>query len=118
VFQPDFLAAARAGERADPWTCLLEASSLPSPSIPYASDAPVLLITAESDTLVPTQPTRDAIPALCDEGYAIEHIDCAGAEHGDAPVLTLPQQVQWIDARMSGDPAAWGCGATVPVSCG
>lgn len=118
VFRPDFLAAMRAGERADPSTCLLEASSLPSPSIPYASEAPVLLITAESDTLVPTQPTRDAIPALCDEGYMIEHIDCAAAAHGDAPVLTLPLQVEWIDARMSGDPAPFGCGVSAPSSCG
>jgi hypothetical protein len=118
VFQRDFLAGARAGASPAPWDCLLEASSLPNPAVPYAGTAPVLLVTAEDDTLVPTAPTRAAIPALCDEGYTLEHLDCAGLDHGDAPVRTLQRQLAWIDARMRGEAVAAGCGVGVPVNCG
>jgi hypothetical protein len=118
VFQPDFLAQARAGDLPEPWDCVLGASSLPNPSVPYTGTAPILLVTAEDDTLVPTAPTRTAILALCDEGYTLEHLDCAGLEHGDAPVRTLQRQLAWIDARMRGEAVAAGCGVGVPVNCG
>ncbi len=52
-----------------------------------------------------------AIPALCDEGYTLEHVDCAGLEHGDAPVRTLQRQIAWIDARMRGEAVAPGAGS-------
>jgi hypothetical protein len=78
----------------------------------------VLLVTAEADTLVPTAPTREAIPGMCAEGYALEHVDCAGVEHGDAPILTLPRQIEWIDARMRDEPADAGCAVGTPVECG
>ena len=117
IYTPDFLATVRAGERFDPWTCFLEQSSLPNPDVPYVGTAPVLLITGESDTLVPAAPVRAAIPALCDEGYTLQHIECAGLEHGEAPVMTLQDQIGWMDARMRGEPADEGCGVTSPVTC-
>ncbi|MES2641720.1 MAG: lipase family protein [Myxococcota bacterium] len=117
IYDPAFLAAVRAGERADPWTCFLEQSSLPNPNVPYTGDAPVLIITAESDTLVPAAPVRAAIPALCDEGYTLQHIECAGLEHGEAPLMTLMDQVGWLDARMRGDAVDPGCGVQAPVTC-
>lgn len=117
LYTDAFRAAMDGGGAMDPWTCMLEQSSLPNPDVPYASTAPVLLITGESDTLVPAAPVRAAIPALCDEGYAIEHIECAGAEHGDAPGLTLREQVDFLDARMRGEPADPGCGVSAPVTC-
>jgi len=118
LFQPDLLAALRAGDPYPPWTCLLERSSLPSPQVPYTGAAPVLLVTAEADTLVPTGPTREAIPGLCAEGYTLEHVDCAGVDHGDPAILTLSRQVGWIDARMRDEAVEPGCAVAAPESCG
>lgn len=118
LYTADFRAALDSGADMDPWTCMLEQSSLPNADIPYASTAPVLVITGESDTLVPSAPVRAAIPALCDEGYTLQHIECAGAEHGDAPGLTLREQIDFLDARMRGDAPTPGCGVSAPVSCG
>ena len=117
IYDADFLAAVRAGERYDPWTCFLEQSSLPNPDVPYQGTAPVLLVTAENDTLVPSQAVRDAIPGLCAEGYAIEHLECAGLEHDDAPLMTLMNQMGWLEARLRGEPADSGCGVSAPVTC-
>ncbi len=117
IYTPDFIAAVVAGEPFEPWTCFLEQSSLPSPSVPYVGTAPVLLITAESDILVPSAPVRAAIPGLCDEGYTLEHIECAGLEHGEAPLMSLQDQIGWMDARMRGEPAGVGCGVSAPVTC-
>lgn len=118
LFQPALLDALRTGADLDPWTCLLDRSSLPAPAVPHAGSAPVLLITGEADTLVPTAPTREAIPALCAEGYTLEHVDCAGLDHGDPPLLTLSRQLGWIDARMRDEPVTAGCGVSEPEDCG
>lgn len=83
----------------DPWTCWVDASSVSSPEVPYAGAAPMMIVTGEADTLVPEAPVRDAIPALCAEGYAITHVSCTGAEHGEAPLQTLGAQIGWMDAR-------------------
>jgi hypothetical protein len=63
VYQPGFLAALESGAGMDPWTCWLADSSLPTASVPYAGSAPVLLVTAAGDTLVPEQGALAAIPA-------------------------------------------------------
>ncbi len=117
IYAPNFVQAVGAGAPFDPWTCMLERSSLPSPYLPYESDAPVLLVTATDDTLVPSAPVEAAIPALCDEGYTLEHVSCDGLEHGEAPVMTLQDQIRWLDARMDGDPVDPGCGVGAPVTC-
>ena len=118
VFRPAVLEALRGGGDLDPWTCLLERSSLPSPVVPDTGHAPVLLVTTEEDSLVPTAPTRDVIPGLCAEGYTLEHVECAGVDHGDAPMLSRSRQVGWIDARMRDEAADPGCAVSEPVSCG
>lgn len=117
IYTDEFIGAMTGGADFDPWTCLLERSSLPTPAVPYTGTAPVLLVTAAADDLVPEAAERAAIPALCDEGYTLEHISCDGAAHGEAPVLTLADQLAWMDARMAGEPVAGGCAATAPVSC-
>ena len=117
VYQPALLSALRDDADLEPWTCWLRDSSLPTPSVPYTGTAPVLLVTAAGDTLVPEQGALEAIPRMCDEGYTLEHVSCAGAEHGDAPVLTLPRQIAWMDARLRGEPVPAGCAPGAPVAC-
>jgi dienelactone hydrolase len=118
IYSPAFLAAMRSGTDLDPWTCWLDRSSIASHALPYTGDAPVLLISAAADTLVPEAPIRAAIPKLCAEGYAIEHVSCAGEEHGDSPVSTLKRQIDWLDARMNGAAAPAGCAVAAPGACG
>jgi acetyl esterase/lipase len=118
LFLPTFIDAMTTETGVKPWTCLLERSSVASETVPYASDAPVLLITGEGDRLVPEGPVRAAIPTLCDQGYAIEHRSCDGLDHSDAATRTLREQIRWLDARMDGTPAGSACGATAPVTCG
>jgi dienelactone hydrolase len=117
IFDPDFMAALQAREPFEPWTCFLERSSFSTHAVPYESDAPVLLVTGEIDTLVPTAPTREAIPAMCAQGYTLQHIDCADLEHGEAPLQTLRDQIGWMDARMRGEPVAEGCAVASPSVC-
>lgn len=117
VFDADFAAAITSGQDFDPWTCFLERSSFSTHAVRYESDAPVLLVTGEADSLVPTAPTRDAIPAMCAQGYTLQHVDCAGLEHGEAPLQTLRDQIGWMDARMRGEPVEGGCAVASPTVC-
>lgn len=63
-----------------PWGCFLEDSVLRESDIPRGSDAPVLVVTAEGDDLAWPAPVRDDVPALCAQGYRVEHVECAGGD--------------------------------------
>lgn len=117
IFDTSAIAALQGGDELPPFTCFARAASLPSPLLPYTGSAPLLVVTGEADTLVLPGPQRDGIQALCAEGYTIEHVACAGLEHGDAPLATLSRQIDWLDARAAGEPAAVGCAASEPTSC-
>jgi acetyl esterase/lipase len=119
VFQPDVIAAAAAGEleAMDPWGCYLETANLSDPRIPRTIDPPVLVIISGDDQLVVAEPVRESLPGLCDQGYDIEHLECAGASHSEGAVKSLPYQIEWVQDRLDGVPFDGGCVINEPIDC-
>jgi hypothetical protein len=87
-----------------PFSCTLNEGVVAGAAVPRLSDAPVLMVTGELDDLALAGPAHDAIEPLCDEGYVIEHIQCAQASHVEAPANTLIEQWQWMQDRFDGLP--------------
>lgn len=102
LFTADYIAGIAAGSM-EPWTCFLEESTLRESPVPHETDTPVLMVLAEEDDLAIAAPARDDITALCDQGYTIEHIECAGLGHVDGAVKTLQRQLAWAQARIAGE---------------
>jgi hypothetical protein len=120
IYQQPMIDAILAGdvEAGAPFTCYLDDSSLTKADrVPLASDSPVFITTASDDTLVHAAPTRDAVPTLCEMGYRIEYLECAGAGHVDGAVDSIPAQWEWIQARLAGEPLEQTCVVTEPVEC-
>ena len=124
IFTEAFLAAASAGgdwsEALDPWSCYLGEGVLRDSAIPRGSTAPVLVVTGEDDDLAWPAPTHDDVLALCDQGYTIEHVQCAGADHTGAAVAALPKMIAWALAAGRGEDPTEGattCEVSAPVTC-
>lgn len=124
IFTPAFLSAAAAGgdwsEALLPWSCYLGEGVLRDSAIPRGSTAPVLVVTGERDELAWPQPTHDDVLALCAQGYRIEHVQCAGADHTGAAVAALPKMIAWALAAGRGEDPSEGattCAIGAPVAC-
>ena len=74
---------------------------------------------AEDDELTIAEPARDDVVALCDQGYVIEHMECASTGHADAAVNTVLDQLAWAHARAAGEPLEPDdvCEITPPLDC-
>jgi dienelactone hydrolase len=120
IYSGDLLASlAGSWEDAEPWSCYLRENSIATTSTPRISDSPVLVVVGQADTLVYTPVVRDDFDRLCGLGYRLEFLECAGAEHVEAAVWSLPEQVAWMEDRIAGvalDPARV-CHQTAPVTC-
>jgi acetyl esterase/lipase len=119
VWRDDFVDALLAGEfeSLDPWECYMDESSIVASPVPYASTAPVLLVTGETDDLAWAPAAKDDVQPMCDLGYTVQHVECAGADHVSAAVDSLSVQLGWIEARLRGEPVEGACEVTEPVEC-
>lgn len=119
VYQSDFIEAGTIGDwdSVSPWGCYFEENSLVTSSIPLDSPSPTLIITAENDDLALPGPVKDDILNLCDDGYVIEHRECAGADHVAGARDTLEAQLAWIAERVQGNALESFCEITPPASC-
>ena len=121
VFQTSFIDAASVYDSAafDPWSCYTSQSTLTKTEIPLASDSPILMIQGEDDGLIQPRLHEDDVLTLCDDGYRIEYLECAGAGHVDGILDSLEQQIAWIQARAAQDPwePATLCEITAPIVC-
>ena len=119
LFQPAAIDAAAAGtlEELDPWGCYLGLADLTTSRIPREVDPPVLIVLSELDELVVTEPVRESLPALCDQGYDLEHLECAGADHTEGAVSSLPYQIDWVADRLAGEPLEGTCVINEPIDC-
>jgi len=60
---------------------------------------------------------RDDLPKLCDQGYIIEHYECAGLGHTDAATTSIPHVIAWVNARIANEPLTDPCVINKPVDC-
>ncbi len=121
LFQPAFLEQAATGslEGFDTWACYLGMADLADTAIPRDIDPPVLVQVSGADELVVASTVRDSIPGLCDDGYRIDYIECEGMDHTDGAVYSLPYQIDWVAARVAGEPLPEEetCVVDQPIDC-
>jgi len=121
IYTPSFIEAVATGnwDAIDPFGCVAAENTIRESAIPRDSEAPVLMVIAEDDQLTIAEPARDDLLALCDQGYAIEHLECAETDHADAAINTILDQVAWAHARVAGEPldADNTCVLNPPVDC-
>lgn len=117
VWTPDFVEALLADDVPPPWDCAFDESSITASPVPYRSTAPVLLVTGEDDDLAWAPAATGDVGPMCDLGYTVEHVECAGADHVSAAVDTLRLQLRWIEARLAGEPVTGACEVTAPIDC-
>jgi len=99
------------------WGCMLEQATLHSSVIERITDTPVLVTLGELDDLVYTPTVREDIPTLCEQGYDIEVIECAGAGHTEGAIFSLGYQRDWAFARLAGEEIEGACIVSEPVDC-
>lgn len=119
VYQQKFIDAIKADdvEALGAVGCILQRASLGTSEIPLAVSTPTLVVQGELDDLVFTPVVRDDLPKLCDQGYIIEHYECAGAGHTDAATSSIPHVIAWVNARIAGEPLTDPCVIHEPVDC-
>ena len=116
VYTESYISGILSGEY-EPWTCFLKENSILGTPVPYVRSAPTLIITAEQDDLAIAAPVHHDIDEMCNLGYEIEHLQCAGLGHVDGALDTLGIQWEWIQQRLQGEPLQNPCVVTNPVSC-
>lgn len=114
-----FIDAAQSGDYSalQPWGCFVESADLARSPIPRPSGAPVLMIVGEQDTLVVGEVERAHASVLCDAGYTIDYIECAGLDHVDTAYATFDEQLAWVKERLAGLPIPAPCAIDAPTSC-
>jgi hypothetical protein len=121
VFQPAVLDAVAKGTfpDLDPWGCYATENSFSFTSVERHSNAPFLFVTGETDDLVYTPTERDDFERLCQKGYHLEYLECAGAGHVEGATWSIPEQVRWIKAHDRGQAVATAndCVLTAPIHC-
>ncbi len=123
LFQPGLLTAAQndALPELDPWGCLLKENGLTTTSTSRinddASSYGILFVTGGEDNLVDTPTERVAYGALCDGGMPMRYLECAGASHTGATLWALPEILDFLAARVAGEPFAAECNVPAPTRC-
>ena len=97
--------------------CILQRASLRTSEIPLMVSTPTLVVQGEADDLVYTPVVRADLPKLCDQGYIIEHYECAGLGHTDAATTSIPHVIEWVNARIAGEPLTDPCVIHPAVDC-
>jgi hypothetical protein len=100
-----------------PWSCFLKENALHSSKIPLERVAPTYITTAELDDLAIPDPVHRDISLLCEQGYQIEHRQCAGADHVDGALDSIMEQWNWIQDRLNGIPISNVCEIQSPQPC-
>ena len=120
IFTAEYRAAVTSGTLATAFPevhCGLAMGDLANSAVPYRSDAPVLYVVSELDELVLAGPTRDAYGDLCDAGYTMNYIECAGADHTEGALWSLGQVMDWLKDRVDGLPLQGACTQPPAMTC-
>jgi acetyl esterase/lipase len=99
-----------------PWGCIVAANSLPTASVPLPS-TPALIVLGESDQVVDPTIERANFQKMCAEGAKWTYLECAGAGHGETFAYSIDNALDYIDARLAGDPITDSCAIHAPEQC-
>ena len=117
IFQPSFIEGILSDdESTGPWDCFAKDNVI-TDKIPHIRTAPTFIVTAELDDLACPDPVHDDISTLCEQGYTIEHRQCAGAEHVDGILDSLGEQWKWLQSRLQNEPLGETCTVQEPIIC-
>ncbi|TVQ90024.1 MAG: hypothetical protein EA397_13785 [Deltaproteobacteria bacterium] len=100
-----------------PFSCYMREGSLLTSQASREHDAPVFLQISGADELVLASVERENVPRLCEAGYAIDYLECEGADHVRGAVDSLPAQLNWAMARAAGEPVGPTCQLDRVVDC-
>jgi len=106
LFTPTLLASARQpglGNLA-PWACYVRENGLPTTSIPKLDSVPTLFLLGENDDLVSPTIERASFRKLCGQGHVLQYLECSGATHTKPLTYAFDQWLDFLDARLRGDP--------------
>jgi len=94
AFLPDALSQARQGAWPEPFACFLEEGTLRRSTIPRNHDAPVFFQVSGADELVVGSVIAQDAGRLCEAGYRLDYLECAGANHTEGAAQSLPTQLR------------------------
>jgi hypothetical protein len=125
VFQMPVLDAASAGTLRSfvPFGCWSEENGLVATStarIPQANPLPsygILWVLGENDELVTTPIERGSYDTLCAAGMPLEYLECAGAGHVDTTFWSIPEILDFLDARRAHTAFTPACTRPAAVTC-
>ncbi len=121
LFTDAYTAALSSGawNEIEPWSCYLSENSVPTSSVPRISDTPFMVTYGEMDPLILPAVEKENIPSLCEAGYRLTYVECAGKGHSDGAWAALPAIVRWAEDRLAGVPLDEEglCVITPPVDC-
>ncbi len=121
VFLAEIVAVAQQGqlEQAEHWGCFLRENSIPGTSVPVLSDTPFLTSYASEDELLYTPAEKEKWPQLCELGYQLEYLECAGLGHVKGGLSILPYGRVWLEERLAGKPIdpEKMCVLAPPIDC-
>lgn len=106
-----------------PWGCMVAENGLTTTSVkrlaPKSPGYDVLFVLGESDTLVDPPTEQRSFTTLCQQGMAMQFLECAGASHTKATTWALPEIVDFVRDRFAGKTAdaAHSCQLAAPVKC-
>jgi acetyl esterase/lipase len=117
------LAAAKAHTLGDvaPWGCMLAENGLTTTSIARlgadAASYGILFVTGAEDQLVDTPTERTSFATLCEAGMPLRYLECKGASHTKTTVWALPEILEFLEARLAGEPFAPSCEVGAATVC-
>jgi fermentation-respiration switch protein FrsA (DUF1100 family) len=120
VFAPGLLAVADVAGLGGyaPWDCYVRENTLATTSIPRLDDTPALFVIGGNDALVSPAVERASFQALCAQGLDMVFLECAGAGHTQGFLFSLDDQLDFLEARLAGEPMpADACALSSPVTC-
>ena len=118
IFTPEYIDGVLSDDgTADHWACMLKENALTTSVISPLAVAPTFIVTAELDDLAISAPVHADIVQLCDQGYNIQHLQCADTGHVSGAVDSIGTQWNWIQERLNGAPVSDACVIQEPSLC-
>jgi acetyl esterase/lipase len=89
----------------EPWATLLVEND---PGYEVGA-SPVLIIHGESDEQIPVISSQLLVTRMCDIGQVVERLTYPGQSHAGVIGPSMPDMLEWIDARLAGEEAPSDC---------